>query len=265
MQIADAALEVETQIRQQIDLVDQDQIGAMEHVRVFQRFVLALGDREHDHADRFAQIEHGRTDQIADVLDEQNAVIAGFQILHTMADHVRVQVAALAGIDLQHRNAGGAYALRIVLGLLVAFDHADVEPLLEFRDAALQQRGLAGTGARKQVNGQNAVAFEKLPVASGMGVVAAEDVLFDANDALLAEAVDTQSGRTAAVMMMTMVMVVIVGVHMPGIVDVRVMVLIGFAATANGTHAYSTSKSRTLNSSPPVTFRRCPLQPGQGS
>jgi len=40
-----------------------------------------------------------------------------------MADHVGVEMAALAGVDLHGGHAGSADALGVVGGLLVAFDH----------------------------------------------------------------------------------------------------------------------------------------------
>jgi hypothetical protein len=40
-----------------------------------------------------------------------------------LGHHRCVQVAALAGVDLDRRRAGGADAVGVVRGLLVAFDH----------------------------------------------------------------------------------------------------------------------------------------------
>ena len=41
-----------------------------EHVRIFDRLVVALGHRQHHHLGPFAEIEQRRTDQVADVLDQ---------------------------------------------------------------------------------------------------------------------------------------------------------------------------------------------------
>ena len=65
------SLEVEVEVRQQVDLVDQHQLAGAEHQRVLERLVLALGDRG-DHDPRvLADVELGRADEVADVLDHQ--------------------------------------------------------------------------------------------------------------------------------------------------------------------------------------------------
>ena len=74
---------------------------------------------------RLAEVEGGRADEVADVLDEQHAARRGRQRLERVADHVRVEMAALAGVDLDRRRAGGADPLRIVRGLLIALDDGD--------------------------------------------------------------------------------------------------------------------------------------------
>ena len=59
------------QVRQQIDLGNQHEIGLQEHHRVFQRLVFALGDRQRDDVGLLAEVVDGRAHQVADVFDEQ--------------------------------------------------------------------------------------------------------------------------------------------------------------------------------------------------
>jgi len=68
-----------------------------------------------------------------------------------MADPVRIEMTALAGVDLQRRYAGGADALGVAGGLLVALNHRDVEVIFQPDDGFGQQRGLAGTGTGHQI------------------------------------------------------------------------------------------------------------------
>ena len=49
------------------------------------------------------------------------------QLRKGFAHHRRVEVATLAGVDLDRGRAGGADAVGVEAGLLVAFDHRDVQ------------------------------------------------------------------------------------------------------------------------------------------
>ena len=111
--------------RQQVALVEEHEVGGGEHVRVLERLVLALGRGKHHHLVRLPQVEGGRADEVAHVLDHQHRVVGGREALHRVPDHVRVEVAALAGVHLHRPGARGADPVRVVGRLLVAFDHRD--------------------------------------------------------------------------------------------------------------------------------------------
>ena len=98
--IRHAGGDVELEMRQQVALVQQHEVGGGEHVGILQRLVLAFGDRQHHHLVRLAEVEGGRADQVADILDEQQAARRGGELVERMADHVGVEMAALAGVDL---------------------------------------------------------------------------------------------------------------------------------------------------------------------
>ena len=188
-------------------------------------------------------------------------------------------MAALAGVDLDRRRAGGADALGVVGGLLVAFDHADRKTVLQLGDGADQQCGLAGAGARDQVKDEHLVGAEARAVVGGETVVLAEDVALDLDDAVAAQAGDRLPGRVGAAidkpgiamrvivvraMMMVMAVPVVMMMVMALMIMVMVMIVImamimrvfdgrlAVAAAADRTHQ-STSSSFTRISSPPVT------------
>jgi hypothetical protein len=71
----DAAGHVKLHMRQQVDLVEDHQLRRGKHVGVLERFVFAFGDRQDGHFGRLAQVPHGGAHQVADVFDEQQAVI----------------------------------------------------------------------------------------------------------------------------------------------------------------------------------------------
>ena len=81
-------------------------------------------------------------------------------------NHLRVQMATGAGIDLHGTAAGGLNALRVELGFLIAFDHCNRLILTEIVERALEQRGLARTGRADEVQRKNTALFE--PQAIGL-------------------------------------------------------------------------------------------------
>jgi hypothetical protein len=108
--------------------------------------------------------------------------------LEGVADHVRVEVAALAGVHLDGLRAGGADALGVVAGLLVALDHRQRMAAGELADGLDQQRGLARAGAGDEVDGEQAARLPFLAVGAGVAVVLGEDVLLDLHHAARREA-----------------------------------------------------------------------------
>jgi hypothetical protein len=105
--------------------------------------------------------------------------------------HLGVQVAALAGVDLDGRGAGGADAVGVVRRLLVAFDHRHRQAGgagLQRLQRGAQQGGLARAGAGDEVVGHHAMALEMGPVLRGQAVVLAQHGGLDLDGAGLAHA-----------------------------------------------------------------------------
>ncbi|OIQ98697.1 hypothetical protein GALL_191970 [mine drainage metagenome] len=132
---------------------------------------------------RLAQIEGRRTDQVADVLDHQQRAPGELQSLQRPADHLRVEMAAAAGVDLDRAGAGGADPLGVAVGLLVALDHCDRQAAAQQLYGPDQQRGLARARAGDQVQGEDAEPGQALTVRSGEGVVLGQDILLDLHPA----------------------------------------------------------------------------------
>ena len=97
----------------------------MKHVRVLERLVVALRHGQDDDLVRLAQIERRRAHQIADVLDQQQAVVGEGELRKRIRDHLRVEMAALSGVDLHRSSAGLAHAIGVARCLLVALDDRD--------------------------------------------------------------------------------------------------------------------------------------------
>jgi hypothetical protein len=123
------------------------------------------------------------------------------QLRKRLRYHGRVQVAALAGVDLDGGCAGGADAVGIEAGLLVALDHQHVQAgrvLFESMDGGAQQRGLARSGAGHQVQRAHALRGKVRAVLRGNGVVGTQHVFLDLDGALLAQAGHRHPGRARA-------------------------------------------------------------------
>ncbi len=186
--IADRRVRVELHVRQEIDLVQDEQVRRMEHVRILERLVLAFGDREDHDLVRFAQIERGGADEIADVFDQQQAAVDRLQRRQRMAHHVRVEVAAPAGVDLHGGSAGRADAIGVERGLLVALDHRNRNAAFERLDRAHEERRLAGARTRDEVEREDAAVAQRSPVRRRECIVLRKDVLLDLHDARRREA-----------------------------------------------------------------------------
>ena len=65
-------------------------------------------------------------------------------------NHGRIQMAALAGIDLQRTGAGRTNAVRIVVGFLIAFNHHGGH-LGERLERCAEEFGLSRSRARDEV------------------------------------------------------------------------------------------------------------------
>src|SRR5208337_2801297 len=115
-----------------------------------------LSDREHHHLVRFAEVKSCRTDEIAYILDEEQTIARERQLVERVADHMRVKMAALAGVDLNCRDTGRSDPIRIVRGLLVAFDDGNREAKLQIANGPDKQRRFPRTWARNQVERKNA-------------------------------------------------------------------------------------------------------------
>ena len=191
-----AATEVQVKLHraEQVDLVDQHQIGAMETGGVLERLVLALGHRNHHHPQAFAQVVGGGANQVADIFNHQQLQglqreACGLQLLHAPGDRASLQMAGLAGADLDCGQASSPEPPGVVVGGQIADDHGHrsagagargvstrVRPGVAWPVAGqpLQQGGLAGARRRKQVHNRELRLGEAAAIGRCLLVVAAQ-------------------------------------------------------------------------------------------
>src|SRR5581483_6103357 len=91
-QVGQEAREVEVEVGEEVDLVDDDDVGGPEHHRVLERLLLALGDGVDHGPGVFADGELRRADEVADVLDQQQVEVGQRQAVQPGPDHGGVEV-----------------------------------------------------------------------------------------------------------------------------------------------------------------------------
>ena len=126
----------------------------------------------------FAEVKARRTHQVTDVFDKQDPVVIQRQARRGVGDHLRVEMAAFAGVDLNRRGAGGADARGVVHRLLIAFNHRAGGFLFQPQQGFRQQGGFAGAGAGDQIQHQLVFRGEARAVAGGQTVVFIQHVDF---------------------------------------------------------------------------------------
>lgn len=200
--VCQSAFRIEIDMRLQVDLGEQHQIRRSEHIRVLERLVIALGDREDDHLEGFAEVECCGTHQVADVLDKRHAPRGEGKLVERVPDHMGIEMTATTGVDLHRRHAARPDAIRIVGGLLIAFDDDNLEPAFELLDGFDEERGLAGAGARHQIEGEHPALGEPRSIYCGIVIVTGKNVALDLDEPLLSEARNAQSRGSGAVVVM---------------------------------------------------------------
>ena len=151
MRVFDDLVHVEIEIRKHVDLVDHQHVRHFEHQRVLQRLVVAFRHGQDDRILHRTGIEFRRADQVAHVLQDREIQVFRAQFAHALAGHVGVEMAHAAGMQLNGAHAGLEDRRGVHVGIDVRFHDADAHLVLQTAEHLLQQRGLAGSGRRHQV------------------------------------------------------------------------------------------------------------------
>ena len=186
-----------------------------------------------------AQIECRRTDEIADVLDEQDTAGLAIQSVIGLAHRVGVEMTAAPGIDLHRLRTGLANPLGVVRRLLIALDHGDGNMAAQSLNGACQQGRLARPGTGNEIERQHGLRLEAHPVHAGIDVVVRENALFDLDQFPAAMA---RKSMIMAVMMLIIAVVVMVAVGMSAAVVVgrfAVDPYLALATSADAAHQAS--------------------------
>src|SRR5262245_24072221 len=218
------ALDIEIKMRQEVNLRQDHCARGGKRVRIFERLVVAFGHREDRDLLRLAEIEPRRADKIADILNEEDRVWLGRQIVERVPYHMSVEMAAAAGVDLNRGDAGRADALSVERGFLVALDHRDRHCCLQQLDGLDQQRGLPRARARDEIDSEYPRRVQALAILAGVGIVPSQNVLLDEHE------IGRWSRCHAIVSLMVMVVLMMI------VIVVIVMMFALITATAYAAH-----------------------------
>src|SRR6476659_2765328 len=175
----DGRRRVEVHMRHQIELAEDHNVSRGKGIRVLDGFVGSLGHGQNDDTLRLAEVETCGTHEVADVLNEENAMLAKRQVRCRVPHRMGIEMATPPGVDLDSRHTDLANAIGVVAGLLVALD----DPQRHFRPKRLEslyeQRGFSCSWARHQVQAEDAQLGPAGPVFIGETLVFSEDALLD--------------------------------------------------------------------------------------
>src|SRR5208282_455159 len=182
-------VEVERYMRNQIALVQHDEVRGPKHRRIFERLVGAFGGTGHYHSKPLAEIEERGTNQIADVLDEEQVTVTEIEMMQRVVDLMRIEMTAEPRLHLAGGGTCGADARAVAVGRLVAFNHQDAPGSAPLGDRCLQERGLSRTRRPHQVYREDFSPGEMSAVVFGFRRIRREQALVD---------IDGPHGRSTA-------------------------------------------------------------------
>ncbi len=142
---------VKRHIGQEVNLVQDQQLGFEENGRVFERFVFSLRDTENYDFRSFAQIIARGADQVADIFDQQQIDVFQRPVGKRSLDHAGIEMASPAGRNLFHGEAEPRQAHGVVFGLDIAGQHGDALVRRKAFERALQQTRLARARRTDQI------------------------------------------------------------------------------------------------------------------
>ena len=124
----------------EIALREEDEVRRLEHHRVLERLVLALGDGEDDHVRRLPEVVDRRADEVPDVLDEEDVRSLPGEVVERAVDQLGVEVAGLPGRDRLRRDARLLEPARVVVGREIGRDGAEPPALRRAAPFAVASR-----------------------------------------------------------------------------------------------------------------------------
>ncbi len=148
-----------------IHLVEDSDVGVLEHCMVLPDHVISLGGGHDDGPVVGSEGEVCGTDEVSDVLDDDDVVLVQVHGGKGLLDEVCIKVALLSGVAVHCIQSGLLESLEVIVTGNVSGDDADLlsgghELLSHFDD----EGGLSGSDGSHEVDGFDIVFLEKVVV-----------------------------------------------------------------------------------------------------
>src|SRR5208283_3769172 len=147
----------ERQVGQEINLVQNQKLGAEKHGRILQRLVFAFSHAEDNDLCRFSQVIAGGTDKVANIFDQQHVQIRQIPAGNRFLDHASIEMAGSARGYLQGGKTKTGETNRVVIRLNVAGEHGDSPRGSKSFKGALQQARFTCPRRADQIQAENSV------------------------------------------------------------------------------------------------------------
>ncbi len=152
-------------------------LHAAVHPGILVGLVVAFGHGGHQDALVRAELEAGRADQVADILDDQQVKVGQIHLGQGAVQHHSVEMALATGVDLDRRRPGRRRPVGVDAGGHVAVDHAHPPAPAERGQRALDKRRLAGAWGGHDVHAKDMPVIQSAAVLLGQAIVGAQDLL----------------------------------------------------------------------------------------
>lgn len=163
----------------EVDLVDEDDVCLVEHDGIFFGLLGTLSNTADDDAEALPKIERSRTNEIANIFDNQQVELVDWKRVHRTRHHPRIEVTYRPRCDLEGRDSESLNALGIEIRLQVTFDDRDTELSVKSPERRFEQRRFARARCRHQVHHEQALVGKAGAVRRGRLLVGVQYIGLD--------------------------------------------------------------------------------------
>ncbi len=146
----------------------------------------------------FAKIVGGRTNEIADIFDEEKIEVVEIPAFQGALDHRGFEMAESAGGDLFHGRPAAGEADGVIFRGEIADQRRDAIFGPKKSESFLEKHGLAGAGTRDHADDEDARIVKTLAKRAREEIILLQDVLADFDDARSGTHCSTSSETTSS-------------------------------------------------------------------
>ena len=182
MSVLHHLVHVKVEIRQHVDLVDNQRVAHCEDQGVLQGLVVALGHGKDHGVFHRAGVELRGAHQVAHILQHHQVQVIGAQLPQSLLGHPGVQVAHAAGVQLDGPDPGVGHGGGVHVGVDVRLHNAHAQLILQALHGPQQGGSLAAARRGHQIQQEGALLFQLLPDPVCLPVVVGENAFLHLDD-----------------------------------------------------------------------------------